>query len=163
MQRARNMLIMQEYPDAAEVENEEEIQHLLLEAIPAVEAPAIIAHEAHAQNVQQPGEDEVNMMEISAAAYNGSTGKSTISLLIHVNGVPAIALAATGSTYSFLDKQFVMDHSINTTPMPAKRVRVAGGGILISDAIVYNHQFLIHGKAFQADFHVLNWEDLMQS
>jgi hypothetical protein len=32
---------------------------------------------------------------------------------------------------------------------------VAGGGIIISDAIAYNHQFCIQGKFFTADFRIL--------
>jgi hypothetical protein len=152
MQRAVNMLIMQGYP---EEEDEEVVQHIPREAIPAIDPPVAEADVARAIQIEQPVEDDVNMMEISAAAYNGSTSDSTISLLIHINGVPAIALADTGSTNTFLDKQFAMDHNIEISPMPARRVKVAGGGILISDSIAYNHKFCIHGKVFSTDFRIL--------
>jgi hypothetical protein len=157
MTRALNMLILQGHP----VEDEEEAQQLLLEAIVEVEGPEVIANVAPAVNaaqvayVEQPADDNINMMEISAATYNGSTSDSTISLLIHINGVPPIALADTCSTNTFLDKQFAMDHNIDFSPMPARRVKVAGGGILISDAITYNHKFIIQGKQFLADFRIL--------
>jgi hypothetical protein len=76
--------------------------------------------------VEHLAKDEVNMMEISATTYNCSTSDSTIYLLIHINGVPAVALADKGSTNTFLDKQFAIDHNINFSPIPARRVRVAG-------------------------------------
>jgi hypothetical protein len=152
MQRAVNMLIMQAYP---EDEDEEVVQHIPREVIPAIDPPVAEADAARAIQIEQPVEDDVNMMEISAAAYNGSTSDSTISLLIHINGVPAIALADTGSTNTFLDKQFAMDHNIEISPMPARRVKVAGGGILISDSIAYNHKFCIQGKVFSTDFRIL--------
>jgi hypothetical protein len=157
MTRALNMMILQGHP----VEDEEEAQQLLLEAVAEVEGPEVIANVAPAVNaaqvayVEQPADDNINMMEISAATYNGSTSDSTISLLIHINGVPPIALADTCSTNTFLDKQFAMDHNIDFSPMPSRRAKVAGGGILISDAIAYNHQFIIQGKQFSADFHIL--------
>jgi hypothetical protein len=82
-------------------------------------------------------------MHISEAAYTCTTSESTISLLISLSGVPAVALADTGSTNTFLDQQFAMDHNITMTPAPARRVRVAGGGELVSEAIAYNHKFII--------------------
>jgi hypothetical protein len=94
-------------------------------------------------------------MQISAAAYNRSTSESIISLLIHLSGVPAIALADTGSTHTFLDKQFAMDHNIDMTPAATRKVTVAGGGELLSQAMAYNFQFFIHGKPFSADFRIL--------
>lgn len=151
MQKAINMLILQGYLE----DEEEEVQQLLLEVVPPVEAPAPLANDMPTVLVEKPTEDDVNMMEISAAAYHGSTSDSTISLLIQLNGVPAVALADTGSTNTFLDKQFAMDHNIVVSPLPARRVRVAGGGILLSEAISYNHQFSIQGKTFTADFRIL--------
>jgi hypothetical protein len=151
MQKAINMLILQGYPE----DEDEKVQQLLLEAVPNVEAPAFIPQEIQDANVEHLAKDEVNMMEISATTYNCSTSDSTIYLLIHINGVPAVALADKGSTNTFLDKQFAIDHNINLSPIPARRVRVAGGGILISDAIAYNHQFCIQGKVFTADFRIL--------
>ncbi|XP_071683154.1 uncharacterized protein [Lolium perenne] len=82
----------------------------------------------------------------------------TIMLLgtdVRIKGVPAVALADTGSTNTFLDRQFVMDHDIDITPAPPRRVKVAGGGILVSDSIAYNHQFFIQGIPFTVDFRVL--------
>src|SRR4051812_40877185 len=49
------------------------------------------------------------IMHISAAAYHGDTTEASISLLIHLTGVPLVALADTGSTNTFLDQQFAMD------------------------------------------------------
>jgi hypothetical protein len=47
-----------------------------------------------------------------------------------------------------------MDHNITMTPAPARRVRVAGGGELVSEAIAYNHKFIIQGQVLYADFRI---------
>jgi hypothetical protein len=141
MQRAINMLILQEHPE----EQEEEVQQLLLDAVQEEQEPILPAHAAQQAHEELPVDDNVHLMQISAAAYHGATDESTISLLIQIKGVPAVALADTGSTNTFLDRQFVMDHDIDITPAPPRRVKVAGGGILVSDSIAYNHQFFIQG------------------
>jgi hypothetical protein len=41
------------------------------------------------------------------------------------------------------------------TPAPARRVRVAGGGELVSEAIAYNHKFIVRGHVLSADFRIL--------
>ena len=66
-----------------------------------------------------------------------------------------IALADTGSTHTFLDKQFAMEHNINMTSAPVRTVTVAGGGELLSNAIAYSHTFWIQGKPYVADFRIL--------
>jgi hypothetical protein len=88
MIRAINMLVMQGSPD----EEADEVQHMLLEATPVAEDPA---NNAQLASVAAHAVDDVNMMEISAATYNGAADEATISLLIKLKGVPAIALADT--------------------------------------------------------------------
>jgi hypothetical protein len=48
-----------------------------------------------------------------------------------------------------------MDHDIELTPATPRRVKVAGGVILISNSIAYNHQFMVQGTTFSADFRIL--------
>jgi hypothetical protein len=155
MQKAVNVLIMQGNSD----DEEEEIHQMLLQDTPvAVErlkpenAEATVQATAAAPAIAKPADA---LMHISATAYTGPTSESTISLLISLSGVPAVALADTGSTNTFLDRQFAMDHNIPISTAPARCVRVAGGGELVSQAIAYNHQFFIEGNIFSADFCIL--------
>jgi hypothetical protein len=94
-------------------------------------------------------------MHITAAAYTGSPGASTISLLLSISGQTAIALADTGSTNTFLDYNFAVKHNIAMQPAPSRTVTVAGGGTLISEWVARHCKFSIEGKPFQADFRVL--------
>jgi hypothetical protein len=149
MNRAINMMIMQGYPE----EEAEEVEHPMREAAPIAEEPENVAQQA--AMVAQAVDDKVNMMQISAAAYTGAVDEATISLLIKLKEVPAVALADTGSTNTFLDLQFAMDHDIELTPATPRRVKVAGGVILISNSIAYNHQFMVQGTTFSADFRIL--------
>jgi hypothetical protein len=149
MNRAINMMLMQGYQE----EEAEEVDDPVREAAPIDEEPVNVPPQA--AMVEHAVEDEVNMMQISAAAYTGAADEATISLLIKLHGVPAIALADTGSTNTFLDLQFAMDHDIVLTPAAPRRVKVAGGGILISNSIAYNQQFMVQGTTFSADFRIL--------
>ena len=95
------------------------------------------------------------MMKISAAAYTGSPSHSTISLLLNLKGTTAVALADTGSTNTFMDYKFAVKQNILLTPVPAKTVTVAGGGILISEYIAHKCPFEIQGVEFCTEFRIL--------
>jgi hypothetical protein len=96
-----------------------------------------------------------NLMHISVSAYTGSPSESTISLLLKLKGAPAIALADTGSTNTFLDYKYAIKHNISMQPTTARTVTVAGGGTLVSEVVAKNCQFQIEGQTFQADFRIL--------
>jgi hypothetical protein len=104
----------------------EEILDQGVQPILAQQAPTLpVAPPPTAAGVQQ---DMDIIMHISAAAYTGDTTETSISLLIHLSGVPLVALADTGSTNTFLDQQFAMDHNVTMTAAPTRRVKVAGVG-----------------------------------
>jgi hypothetical protein len=105
---------------------------------------------------QAPAEDNVdNLMNILAAAYNGYPSDSTISLLLHLNSVTAVALADTGSTNTFMDYHFAKKHNIPLTKTKQRTVKVAGGGTLSSDYMAYQCSFAIQGHKFTVDFIIL--------
>jgi hypothetical protein len=100
-------------------------------------------------------EEQLNLMSISSAALQGVSANDTISLAVRIAGVQIIALVDSGSSNTFLDKEFVLRHNLHTLPTPARQVTVAGGGTLISDAIVPHCKYTIQRKQFTTDFKVL--------
>jgi hypothetical protein len=124
-----------------------------MEETPVAEEPSNIAQPT--ATATQAVDDEVNMMEISATAYTSAADEAKNFLLINLKGVPAIALEDIGSTNTFLDLQFAMYHEIELTHAAPRRVKVARGGILVSNAIAYNHKFMVQGTTFYADFRIL--------
>jgi hypothetical protein len=96
-----------------------------------------------------------HLMKILGAAYNGYPMASTISLLLSLQKIAAIALANTRSTTTFMDQEFATRHKIALTTTLPKIVTVAGGGTLISAAMAYNCKFSIQGHAFISDFRIL--------
>jgi hypothetical protein len=129
MQRALNAVMMLGHSDEEDDPHQPLIEEILdqgIQPILAQQAPTLpVAPPPTAAGVQQ---DMDNIMHISAAAYTGDTTEASISLLIHLSGVPLVALADTGSTNTFLDQQFAMDHNVTMTDAPTRRVKVAGVG-----------------------------------
>nr|XP_051192241.1 uncharacterized protein LOC127305750 [Lolium perenne]XP_051192242.1 uncharacterized protein LOC127305750 [Lolium perenne]XP_051192243.1 uncharacterized protein LOC127305750 [Lolium perenne] len=145
MQRALNTIQMQGNSD------DEQEEQLAAVHIPDIILPLPQPEAAH---VQVPEASE-NLMNISAAAYNGFPSDSTISVLLQLHGSKAMALADTGSTNTFLDYSFAVKHNIPMTPAKVRKVVVAGGSTLTSDAIAYNCKFSAQGHQFVTDFRIL--------
>jgi hypothetical protein len=113
--------------------------------VEAEEHPAIPPQQAQADM----------LMNISSAAYNGIPIDSTIPLLLAIKGAQALALADTGSTNTLLDYKFAVEHNIAMEAVQARKVTVAGGGTLISEAIARNCTFFIDNQPFTIDFRIL--------
>jgi hypothetical protein len=107
-----------------------------------------------AENVPVAQADEV-AMSISAAAYSGCPSDSTISLLLQINKTEAVALADTGSTSTFMDMAFAKKNKIPLTAIPARTVKVAGGGTLTSSFMAQNCKFTVEGHKFETNFRIL--------
>jgi hypothetical protein len=123
-------------------DEEEEMQ---VEILVAVIAPKL-------QEVPQPAGQ---LMSISAEALQGIAGDDTISLLLMIQGKPAIALVDSGSSSTFLDHTFAIKHNLSMRATPHRTVTIAGGGTLISDAVVTNCSYSIQKKKFISDFKIL--------
>jgi hypothetical protein len=145
MQRALNQIHMQDHSD-----EEEDNAAAIVPVEQQTEVPAPAP-----ENMQLRPQDIANVMNISAAAYNGCPSESTISLLLHMGNSTAVALADTGSTNTFMDLAYANKHKIEMTPASQRTVKVAGGGLLSSGAIAYNCPFTVEGKHFTADFRIL--------
>jgi hypothetical protein len=92
---------------------------------------------------------------ISSAAYNGIPSDSTIPLFLAIKGAQALALADTRSTNTLLDYKFAVEHNIAMEAVQARKVTVASGGTLISEAIARNCTFFIDNQPFTTDFRIL--------
>ena len=55
-----------------------------------------------------------------------------------------------------MNYNFAVKHNIQMTPAHSRKVTVAGGGELSSDAIAYQCPFSINGHKFSTDFRILN-------
>jgi hypothetical protein len=102
-----------------------------------------------------PLAESAELMSLSADAVQGTSGDNTISLAVTILGVPTIALIDSGCSNTFLDKEFAIKHNLPMQYAPVKTVRVAGGGTLLSDAIVHKcpiiiqkHKFLTTSKCY---------------
>jgi hypothetical protein len=95
------------------------------------------------------------LISLSADAVQGTSSDNTISLAVTILGVPAIALIDSGSSNTFLDKEFAIKHNFPMQSAPVRTVRVAGGGTLLSDAILHKCPIIIQKHKFVTDFKVL--------
>ena len=95
-------------------------------------------------------------MSISAAAYNGCPSEDTLSFLLNFKSKQALALTDTGSTNTFMDRQFALKNNIALQQAPPRMVTVAGGGTLSSTEIAHNCSFSMQGLKFQGDFRILD-------
>ena len=113
---------------------EEQVQENVPEPAAALPNPGIL---------NQPVPNGDNIHQLSMEALHGIPGEGTITIQIHIDGQTALALVDTGSTNTFLDKDFAAKLTVPTTPIPQKEVLVAGGGHLQSNSMISNCKFQI--------------------
>jgi hypothetical protein len=114
--------------------------------------PILPAPEQAAQEAPGPAHQ---LMLLSVEALHGIPGEGTLAIKITIENKQVVALIDSGNTNTFLDKSFAISHKLNLTPVSQKKVLVAGGGELISDAILPNCSYSLAGKSFSTNFHVL--------
>jgi hypothetical protein len=95
------------------------------------------------------------LMSISSAAAHGIAGNDTISLKMTIQGVTAITLVDSGSSSTFIDKAFAIKNDLSMRETVSRIVTVAGGGTLLSDAVISKCHYSIQRKKFIGDFKVL--------
>lgn len=108
-----------------------------------------------------PEEDEGNpeteqILVISSQAKEGIVGPATFSLLTMIGGKQAVMLVDSGSTNSFMYYEFAVKSDCKIRYQPAKRVAVAGGGELSSEARTEQISYLVQGHLFTHSFQLLN-------
>ena len=107
-----------------------------------------------APQVQKEPEKE-KLMAISDTALSRVPTNETISLLIIIGGVPAVALVDSGSSNTFIDHAFAVKLNLPMRATTARPVSVAGGGTLITNVVISQCPFTIQKTKFTSDFKVL--------
>jgi hypothetical protein len=106
---------------------------------------------------QLPREDlpqKDKLMSISIAAFQGQNGDETISLPVIIGGMQAVALVDSSSSNTFDDHDFAVKLNLPMRNTAARKVIVAGGGTLTTEAVVSNYPFSIQKVQFHSDFRV---------
>lgn len=92
------------------------------------------------------------LLVISSQAMKGGTGPATFSLRTLIGGKPAVMLVDSGSTNSFMDYEFAIRSECKLIFQPVKKVTVAGGGELRTEARTERISYIIQGCSFNTAF-----------
>jgi hypothetical protein len=103
----------------------------------------------------QDKEQKEKLMSISLSAMEGTQGEETISLCVVIGGMNAIALVDSGSSNTFMDYDFAVKLNLPMRNTTARTVTVAGGGTLVTNAVVQQCTFSIQKIKFESTFRVL--------
>lgn len=98
---------------------------------------------------------ETECCMISAHALTGTDSPSTIRLPVQVGNQVMLLLLDSGSTHSFINKNFADSIGVSTVPIPAVPVKVANGQYIACDQLVPQFQWQCQGNSFQTDLRVL--------
>jgi len=98
------------------------------------------------------------LMQLSTHAVEGMAGLATFCLLLQIGNYQAVALVDSGSSHTFMNYKFAIASNCVMKKALAKKISIAGGGHLVSDATVHNLAYHIQGHDFCSNFHVLPLE-----
>jgi hypothetical protein len=139
---------MQGHSDDDEVElPAPAIPNNIPEPVAAAQVPDMVQHEGLGPPDQ--------LMLLSVEALHGIPGEGTLAVQLMIGNKKVVALIDSGSTNTFLDKTFAINHNFPLIPMAKKKVLVAGGGELVSDAILPQLDYSLARKTFSHDFQIL--------
>uniref|UniRef100_A0ACD5VCY1 Uncharacterized protein n=1 Tax=Avena sativa TaxID=4498 RepID=A0ACD5VCY1_AVESA len=102
-------------------------------------------------NAPQKGE----LMHLSTHATDGTAGTATFSHILVIGGHKAVALVDSGSSNTFMDKNFAIKSNCHMQPATPKKLAIAGGGHLVSNAVIPPLSYTIQGHQFSSSFQVL--------
>lgn len=112
--------------------------------------------EPHPEQSENIEEQHEQAMFISAYALGHQSTVQTPTIIISVNGKRAVALLDFGSSSSFMNEKFAIKSNCHMLPRKPRAISVAGGGTLISAAVVPNCPFQIAKLGMQHSFRVLD-------
>uniref|UniRef100_A0A453NRI9 Reverse transcriptase n=1 Tax=Aegilops tauschii subsp. strangulata TaxID=200361 RepID=A0A453NRI9_AEGTS len=128
--------------------------HLLQQDNP--EQIVIDQEEIQQQEQQENTEEEEQAMFISAHAIGHQLAVPTPTAIIYINGKRAVALLDSGSTSSFINQDFAVKANCQLLPVKGRTIAVAGGGKLLSTAVVPNCEFQMAKLKLTHNFRVLS-------
>jgi hypothetical protein len=141
--QGRTLHIMQELEEDTYSNTEEE----------QAQTPEPAYHTAPTTPDNTPQKPE--LMHLSAHATEGTAGIATFSLLLTIGGQRAVTLVDSGSSHTFMDNKFALRSTCQLIPATPKKIAIAGGGHLLSDAMIPDTLYFVQGHQFESTFHVL--------
>ncbi|XP_044318611.1 uncharacterized protein [Triticum aestivum] len=117
----------------------------------------VIDQEEIQQEEQQETTDEGEQaMFISAHAIGHQLAVPAPTAIIYINGKRVVALPDSGSTSSFINQDFAVKANCQLLPVKGRTIAVAGGGKLLSTAVVPNYEFQMAKLKLTHNFRVLS-------
>ena len=102
-------------------------------------------------------------MFISAHAMGQQLAVPTPTIVIYINGKRAIALLDSGCTTSIVNAHFAAKANCHMIPVKLRAIAVAGGGKLLSIAVIPNCEFQIAKLKLSHNFRTLELPAMMLS
>ena len=100
-------------------------------------------------------QSEQVFLALSKTAVSGAPAPRTIQFTGSIEGLPLSILIDSGSSSSFISDRIVKQLSSQTFISSPTIVHVAGGGILLSEGILYDVSWSIGPYSFQSDLKIL--------
>lgn len=101
---------------------------------------------------------KAELMHLSAHDVEGTAGLATFSLILNIGVQKAVALVDSGSSHTFMDYNFAVSSNYTLKPTHTRKIAIAGGGHLISNATVPFLSYSIQGHKFCSNFQILPLE-----
>lgn len=94
--------------------------------------------------------------QLSLNAITSSDTANCIKLKTRVKNKVMLILIDSGSSHSFISKQFVELAKLPTVPMTARKVKLANGDSIVTDRMVHHLQWFCQGSTLTTDMVVLD-------
>jgi hypothetical protein len=95
------------------------------------------------------------LLMLSAHVAKGSSSAATFSVLALIRGKRGITLVGSGSTDTFMDHAFASTLNCSIHSTNSRKVKVARGGYLNTNALISSMPYAIWGVTFKNDFNLL--------
>lgn len=117
--------------------------------------PGFVTALGSSEETKEVPENE-QLLVISSNAMRGISGPATFSLKTVLGGKQEMMLVDSGSTNSFMDYEFAIKSDCKLVYQLSKKVTVAGGGELCTDARTEKVSYRVQGCTFATSFQLLN-------
>jgi hypothetical protein len=115
----------------------------------------------------QTKEEETQATEtaqLSMHVVQGTSSKvNTFALHVYIGKVKAMALVDTGSTGTFIDSKFVVNHHLPLSTASELIVLAANGQEMLSQSQCKGCKYTIQGKTFCSDFRAISLQGMILS
>lgn len=113
------------------------------------------AEDSPPQEQEEIPDEGEQAMFITAHAMGQQLAVPTPTVIIHINGKRAVALLDSGSSSSFMNQEFAVKANCHLLPVKPRAIAVAGGGKLLSNAVVPDCAFQLAKTTLKHSFRTL--------